>query len=362
MKHSIALLAVVLLLISGCSAKTEPLTGKYDKYTYEFFGTFNTMIQFMGYAENEKQFEELALKGQSRFEELHKLYDIYNSYEGINNIKTINDNAGIEPLEVKQEIIDMLMLAKAWHDKTDGKVNIALGPVLSIWHSYREEGKSNPLDAKIPEIELLKKAALKTDITKLEIDNSNKTVFLREAGMSLDVGAVAKGFATEIVARELSEAGFSSFVISAGGNVRVVGQPQDGIRSKWGIGIQDPDKNTLIPDTTPLDIVFMTDASLVASGDYERYYEVNGQRFHHIIDPTTLKPANYYRAVTILTENSAIADILSTAAFLLPYDKSKVFIESIPGVNAYWVFPNGSTTATDNMKDSLMNMGGASSK
>ena len=185
----------------------------------------------MGYAENETQFDELSKKGQSRFHELNKLYDIYNDYDGINNIKTINDNAGVKPIAVRQEIIDLLIFSKEWYSKTNGTVNIALGPMLSIWHQYREEGISNPASARIPDIELLKIAALKTDIAKVEIDPSNKTVFLSQPGMSLDVGAVAKGFATEIVAMELYNSGFTSFIIDSGGNVRTVGKPLDGTRN-----------------------------------------------------------------------------------------------------------------------------------
>lgn len=361
MKRLTAILAVIIIIVTGCSNGSKQQAKKYDKYTYEFFGAFDTVIQFMGYAENEKQFEELCQKGQSRFEELHKLYDIYNSYDGINNIKTINDNAGVKPVEVNQEIIDMILFSKDWYEKTGGTVNIALGPVLSIWHEYREEGINNPEKARIPDIELLKNAALKTDISKVEVDTLKKTVFLQEPGMRLDVGAVAKGYATEIVAKELSDAGHTSFIISSGGNVRTVGKPLDGIRNKWGIGIQDPDKNAKIPDSPSLDVLFVTDSSVVSSGDYERYYVVNGQRFHHLVDPVTLMPAVHYRAVTIQTRDSGLADLMSTAVFLLPYDKSRSLVESIEGLEALWVMPDGTINATDNMKKSLKNLGGATS-
>lgn len=362
MRRLIALLTAIMLIASGCTALSKLNTDKYNKYTYEFFGSFDTVIQFMGYAKSEEQFEELSKKGQARFEELNKLYDIYNNYDSINNIKTINDNAGIKPVEVSQEIIDLLLFCKEWYNKTGGTVNIAFGPVLSIWHDYREEGISDPLNAKLPDMELLKKASLKTDINKLEIDTEKKTVFLRESGMSLDVGAVAKGFATELVAKELSDAGYKSFIISSGGNVRTVGKPLDGVRNKWGIGIQDPDKNPLIPDSPSLDVAFVTDASVVSSGDYERYYEVDGKRYHHLIDPTTLMPANYYRAVTIITKDSGVADAMSTAVFLLPYEKSRALVESIEGVDALWIMPDGSIRTTENMKAKLKNMGNASSE
>ncbi|MCX7709088.1 MAG: FAD:protein FMN transferase [Clostridia bacterium] len=361
LKKLVALVTAVLLLITGCSAGAKT-SSKYSKYTYEFLGAFDTMIQFMGYAENEKQFEDMSRKGQTRFEELHKLYDIYNTYEGINNVKTINDNAGIKPVEVKQELIDVILFSKDWYKKTGSKINIALGPVLSIWHDYREKGKENPAEAKLPDLEILKRAALKTDLDKVAIDTAKRTVFLSEAGMRLDLGAVAKGYATELVAKELMKAGYTSFIINSGGNVRVVGAPRDGTRSKWGIGIQDPNTSTGIHSDTNLETVFMTDASLVTSGDYQRYYEVNGQRIHHIIDPVTLMPPYYYRSVTIMTKDSGVADFIDTAAFILPYEQSRALIESIEGIDALWVMPDGSIRVTDNMKKMLKNLGGASSK
>jgi len=364
LKQYVSLSLILLFIWISCTGCTFQKRTTYKKYSYEFFGTFDTVITFIGYAENEQQFETLAKKGQARFEELHKLFDMYEDYEGINNIKTINDSAGKNPVKVSQEIIDLILFSKEWYDKTGGYVNIALGPVLAIWHDYRTEGKTDPASAKLPSMEELQKAKLKTDISKVEVDTVNSTVFLKEEGMRLDLGAVAKGYATEIVAKELSEEGFSSFVISSGGNVRAVGAPKDGVRKKWGIGIQDPDDNTIIPDKAgeTLDTVFVTDASVVTSGDYQRYYEVNGQRIHHIIDPTTLMPASHYRAVTIVTENSAVGDFLSTTAFILPYDQSRTLIESIEGVEALWIMPDGTIQATDNMKSMLKNLGGASSK
>lgn len=358
----VMLLLIFMLFNTGCNYFEKSDSVRYHKYSYEFLGTFDTLIQFVGYAESESRFEALAKKGQTRFEELNKLFDIYHTYQGINNIKTINDNAGIKPVEVSQEIIDIIQFSKKWYQKTEGTVNIALGPVLSIWHTYREEGRVDPEKAKLPDLELLKKVELKTDIDKVIVDTEKRTVFLGEQGMSLDVGAVAKGFATEIVTRELKSEGFSSFIISGGGNIRASGVPQDGLKSKWGIGIQNPDGNPLIPNDEPLDIAYVNDASVVTSGDYQRYYVVNDQRIHHLIDSVTLMPANHYRAVTVMTEDSGVADFMSTAVFLLPYDKSRALVESIEGLEALWIMHDGSIVATEGMKKSLKKMGGASNK
>ena len=362
MRRIIVLLLVAALILSGCIGKASNKNSPYSKYSYEFLGSFDTVIQFVGYSESEEQFDGVAKQGQARFEDLHKLYDKYNDYPGLNNIKTINDNAGLKPVEVRQEIIDLILFSKEWHQKTGGVVNIALGPVLNIWHDFREQGLRNPEQAQLPGLEELKFANALTNLNKVVVDQAKKTVFLKEPGMSLDIGAVAKGYATEIVAQELARSGVNSMVISSGGNVKLIGKPLDGIRSKWGIGIQDPKGNPLKADDPPLDTVFITEQSIVSSGDYQRYYKVNGVLIHHLIDPKTLFPATHYRAVTAMVKDSGLADFMSTTLFLLPFEESKAMAEKIDGLEAVWVFPDGHMEATEGMKKALKNMGGASSK
>lgn len=351
---AVLMLVVTLLTAGGCA--------RLEKYSYEFTGVFDTMIQIVGYADNRHAFEAMAQEGQERFEELHRLFDIYHDYPGLNNIKTINDNAGLKAVEVEQEIIDLLLLSAEWYNRTGGAVNVAMGPVLSIWHDYREEGLADPGRARIPELALLQEAAAKSDISKVIIDRENRTVFLSEQGMKLDVGAVAKGYATELVAQDLISKGYDSFAISGGGNVRVVGAPRDGKRTKWSIGIQDPNGNALIPDRDLLDTAYVADTSVVTSGDYQRYYVVDDMRVHHLIDPVTLMPADHYRAVTVITKDSGFADFLSSTLFLLPYEKSRSLAESLEGVEALWVMPDGEVRATDGMKETLKSYGGNAGK
>jgi thiamine biosynthesis lipoprotein len=360
MKKLIVLLLSIILIISGCVNKEKLLQSEfngYEKYSYEFFGAFDTVIQIIGYARSEEEFEQYVQRAKGRYEKLHIMFDKYNNYPSINNIKTINDSAGKSAVVVSQEIIDLILFSKEWYQKTDATFNIALGPVLSIWHDYREEGKSDPEHAAIPTLEELQKAAIFTDIDKVIVDEENKTVFLSDPEMSIDVGAVAKGFATEIVRRELIEAGMKSCIISCGGNVRIIGQPLDGKRSKWGIGIQDPQGNALIPNDEPLDTVYLKDTSLVSSGDYQRFYVVKGRVLHHLIDPKTLMPADYYRAVTVMVEDSGIADIMSTAVFLLPYEESSKLVKSINGLEALWIFPDGTIKSTQGMKEVMKSRG-----
>ncbi len=352
-------LGIVAALLSGCAG--DSMAG-YTKYSYEFLGSFDTVIQFIGYAKSQDDLEAMAKSGETRFMELHRLFDIYNTYDGINNIKTINDNAGIKPVRVSQEIIDLVQFSKEWHDKSSGTVSIALGPVLSIWHEYRERGLENPEGARLPPMEKLIEARKHCDISKIIVDPDAHTVFLPEKNMSIDVGAVAKGFAVEIVAKELQEQGYSSFLISAGGNVKVVGRPMDITRLKWGIGILDPGGDMQNQEGSTLDTLYINQGSAVTSGDYQRYYTVDGRMYHHLIDPETLMPASYYRSVTVYAMDSAEADFLSTTLFLLPYEKSRKLADDMEGIEALWVFPDGSIQATEGMKSMLKVLGGATNK
>lgn len=357
-KFSIILVLFGIILIStGCSNKI-----KYEKYSDSFFETFDTVITVVGYTESEEEFKSYMEKIEDRFLQLHRLYDKYNNYEGINNIKTINDKAGIEPVKVEREIIDLILFSKDWYYKSGEKTNIALGPVISIWSEYREEGMNNPDDARLPPMDLLKEANEYTDIEKVIVDEENSTVYLEDEHMRLDVGAVAKGYAAEVVAKEIQEEGFDSAIINAGGNIRTIGKPKDEIRERWGIGLQNPEESVYGTDSNILDTIFVNDGSVVSSGDYQRYYRVNGKVYHHIIDPHTLMPGGHYEAVTIVTADSGLADLLSTSVFLLDIDKGKELVESLDGVEALWVFKNGEILSTQGMKEIMLSEGASGGK
>ncbi|MBA1335428.1 MAG: FAD:protein FMN transferase [Firmicutes bacterium] len=351
---------LLALLLTGC--QTEP-KNEYSKYSESFFDTFDTLVNVVAYTKSEQEFNAYFQEIHARFQELHKMYDIYNDYEGINNIKTINDNAGIKPVKVDREIIDLILFAKEWYKRTDGQTNIAMGSVLRIWHEYREQGLYDPPNAKLPPMEDLLDAAKHTDIDKVIVDEENSTVYLADKRMSLDVGAVAKGYAVETVAKEVMAQGLESGIINAGGNIRVIGKPLDGIRERWGIGIQNPDKSIISNnDDNLLDTVFVNNASVVSSGDYQRYYIVDGKLVHHLIDPKTLMPGEYYSAVTIVTEDSGLADLLSTAVFLMPYEQGRALVDSLDGVEAVWVMHDGKTEATDGMKKIMKSNGATGAK
>ncbi|MDI9496823.1 MAG: FAD:protein FMN transferase [Bacillota bacterium] len=337
---SIILLIFTTLVLPGCGEK------ELTKYQAEFIMLFDTVTRIVGYTETKEEFTGYSQIIRDDLKEYHQLYDIYNDYEGINNIKTINDNAGIKPVKVDKRIIDLLKFSKEVYEKTKGKTNIAYGAVLKIWHEYRTEGLEDPENASLPPLEELEKASQHTNIEDIIIDEVNSTVFLKDPLMSLDVGALAKGYATEQVSKTARDIGLKSALLSVGGNVRAINNNVT-TDQPWNVGIQNPDPE----DENPIfKVVKLDDGSLVTSGDYERFYTVDGKRYNHIIDPDTLYPAEYFTAVSIISKDSGIADALSTALFCMPFEEGLEFINSLPETEAMWIFKDKTVRYSDNFE------------
>lgn len=347
---------LIFVFLTGCQQEEPPTEQEYTKYSYTFLDTFDTVTQVVGYTKTKEEFDKYAEQIQERMLELHKLYDKYNDYEGINNIKTINDNAGVKPVKVDKDIIELILFCKKNYEEIGTKTNIAMGSVLEIWHNYRDEAESDPLNAKIPPMEDLIVANEHTDLDNVIVDVENSTVYLHDPLMSIDVGAVAKGYATEIVVQEIVNDGFTSGIISAGGNIRAFGKPMDNIRETWGVGIQNPDSVISNSEESVLETLYLTDASVVTSGDYQRFYYVGDTLIHHLIDPVTLMPGDYFRAVSLVTDHSGMADFLSTTVFLLPYEEGRALVESLDA-EALWVFKDGTVETTEGLKEIMRSNG-----
>lgn len=324
-------------LLGACSPKQEK-QAEQNRYTATFFEVFDTRTEIVGYGKNEEEFKAQAERLKEKLIYYNKLFDIYHNYEGINNIKTINDNAGKEPVIVDEEVLELLKFCKEMYERSNGQVNAAMGSVLTIWHDYREQGRDNPEEAVLPEMRALEEAEKYTDINHLIIEEDAKTVYLEESEMSLDVGGIGKGYAVQKVAdyaRE--ELGMESLLISVGGNVCAIGGKQDG--SPWKVGIQNPDQESTERYAGKVEV---KDKSVVTSGDYQRYYMVDGVRYCHIIDPDTLMPADYFTSVTIVAEDSGLADVMSTAIYNMPFEEGLAFVDSMEEIEAMWILGDGS--------------------
>lgn len=310
-----------LLLLSGCGIGMQ-------RYEATYWDVFDTVTTVTGYAAGQAEFDAAAREIHDALLEYHRLYNIYESYDGLRNLKTVNDQAGIGPVPVDERILSLLQFAQTAWTETGSRVNAAMGSVLALWHDAREQALEDPDRAALPDRSALEEAALHTDLSALELDLEAGTAFLTDPDMALDVGALAKGYAVEQVAAAAPD----HFLISVGGNVCATGPKPDG--TPWTVAVENPDGGDF------LKLLYAEDRSVVTSGDYQRYFELDGVRYHHIIDPDTLEPAAYWRSVTVVAESSAAADCLSTALFTLPQAEGQRLLDQW-GAEALWIGRDG---------------------
>lgn len=305
-----------------------------ELYSVESFESFDTVTTVMGYADSRETFDGVAEEILQMLAEYHRLFDIYHTYEGMENLCTLNRGAAASPVRVDGRVMELLLYGKEMYALTEGQVNIAMGSVLSLWHDCRERAETDPEGAALPDGKALADAGGHTDIEDLLLDEEKGTVFFSDPLLKLDIGAIAKGYAVERVAQAMEAKGITGYVINAGGNVRVIGPKADG--SPWTVGVDHPESKE-----SYLARLSLSEESLVTSGSYQRYYTVDGERYHHIIDPDTGMPAEGFSSVSVVCPDSALADALSTALFCMSLEEGRDLIESIPDAEAMWLCEDG---------------------
>ena len=320
LKKSVSiLLLIVFAVVSGLNF-TACFTSS-EKFSYTFTGVFDTAVTVMAYSANQKNFDEICKSTQESMNRYHRLFDIYNDYDGINNLKTVNDHAGGGEIPVDAEIVELVEFGKDMYDISGGKLNIMMGAVLKIWHECAEKAQKEPERAQLPDENELKEAYAHCDIDSLIIDDDAYMLFISDPLASVDVGAIAKGFALQKTAELLKNRDYNNILINAGGNIVSVGAKADG--KKWNVAVQSPDD----PDGY-IGSQLLLDSALATSGDYQRFYTVNGKKYHHIIDNETLFPAENMRSVTVLSPRADYADAFSTIVFLMDAGEAAEFIEN----------------------------------
>ncbi len=348
MKHfkSLSCLCMImglLVILTGCPnpanmaeiENPEPEPKGMAYFTY--FDTVSSVYSYSG--DSQEQFEKNCEEITAILGEYHKLFDIYHEYSGIINLCTVNKNAGGDWLQVDGKLIDFLLYAEELNTVTNGEMNIMMGAVLRPWHDCRTAATNGQENA-IPSPELLSEAGKHISFASLEIDEARNAVRITDPDASIDVGALGKGYATEMAAKHLEEKGIEHYVLNIGGNIRIIGTKPNG--EGWLTGIKNPDN----PETYA-SYITISDTSCVTSGNYERYYVVDGERYHHIIDKDTLMPAAHFASVSVITKNSGLADALSTALYCMSYEEGVALLENFEGVEVLWITEDGTQYMTD---------------
>lgn len=347
LKHSsyilLALVLIPLSLFSLSCAPADSLPRKQEALTTKYFDTVSRLIV---YTDDQEQFDEWEGIMKRRLAELDQKFNIFDDSESaFNNLKMLNDQAGIAAVNLDKETMDLLELGIKAERLTDGRVNIMLGAVTGLWHQARQYSLANPEDSWIPADEDLKKAAGHCDIDNLVLDRTAATAFISDPEASVDVGAIAKGYALDLIVEDLKNAGAEDFLLDLGGNIHASGV-NSLKKDKWTIGVKNPNPEQ---ELGIIEVLSVQDMTVTTSGSYERSYTHEGRNYHHIIDPSTQYPGDIYKSVTIISPDGSWGDILSTALFLTSAEDIDFTISRFDNIEAYLVTSDDETISSDGL-------------
>ena len=334
----LTLLVLLLFVFSLASCREESDTSEpKSRIYYDYFDTVCVFSDYTGMEDG--TFESLANGVESSIAYYDSLFNSVRESAGIVNIAALNTLSGTGAVKVSPQIIDLLLFAREMYDKTGGKVNFAMGAVTLLWKACSVE-KRVPTEAELSEVG----NHISPDC--VIIDKEASTVNITDPLCKLDLGAIAKGYAAELIKTELQKQGYSGLVLDMGGNLCAVGKKPGG--EGWKSGIRNPLYQSEGEEPYSR-IVTIADESLVTSGIYERYFTVDGVRYHHIIDTETLRPESRYLSVTVKTGHSGVADALSTALFNMNEAEAEAFVKSFESaLEVTLILPNQSVKVIGN--------------
>ncbi len=320
-------LAIVLLIaaIFSCTAKEKELLRR----TQFLMGTLVEITV------REMDFEKAQSALSSAFEEIQRLEKLMSTHLADSEISRLNDLAGGKSsLTLSPEVLEVIRRGIYWGNKTNGTLDISIEPVSRLWHFDNDTPS-------IPSTQALTEAARLVDFREIEIVESN--VRLKQQGMSLHLGAIAKGYAVDRAMGILEKNGIRHALINAGGDLKVLGERKDG--QPWKIGLQHPRQpEKMIASFT------LSHKAVATSGDYQKYFIKDESRYHHILNPKNGMPAKKMISCTIIAETVMDADALATAVFVLGPENGMALVESLDGVEGMMVTESGSTLFSENFK------------
>lgn len=324
------LLIASISIFSGCENRPEAVSEKPESKTQFVLGTTVT-VQIYG-----DHSDEIFQKVFQRLRDIENKMTI--NGEG-SEVMSINENAGKEFVKVSEDTYIVIKKGVEFSNIADGKFDISIGPFVKLWNIGTES-------ARIPyEYEIELKRPL-VNYKNVEIDHLQKSIKLKNEGMILDLGGIAKGYAADEIVSLLRENGVERAIVNIGGNIFAHGKKPDG--GSWNIGIQNPFSKR----GEYLGIVSVSDKTVVTSGIYERFFEEDGVRYHHILNPDTGYPVdNELAGVSIVADKSIDADALSTAAFSSGVSEGMKLVEGYEGIDAVFITKENKIYITSGIKD-----------
>lgn len=341
-KRILTVCVALILFISTFTSCAK--TSMKRTQTKEYFNYFDTFCSLRIDNVNEEEFSVAADELDRMLCDYDALLDIYDSHGEITSLYDVNENAGMGAIKVDKRLFDAISFGIEAHRLTNGYCNIALGSVISLWHTEREAARRDPNSAKLPDGKLIAEALKHTDISGVVLNEKTRTVEITDPSLSLDLGAIAKGYVGERACELLEFLGHESFLLNLGGNVLAKGKSYK--NAYWAVAIEDPFESK---NKVDIPTVNLNSETLVTSGSYQRFYTVNGKDYSHIVSHKDGMPPELFVSVSVIAPymSSGLADALSTALFCMPLEDGRALVGSFDGVEAFWILPDGSTAASE---------------
>ena len=299
------------------------------------FYVLGTVIQLKIFGENAK----LAIN--ESIKRLLEIDDKMSVFKEDSEVSKINRNAGGEYQKISEDTYYVLETSLKYCNMSQGVFDPTIRPLVDVWGFGRE-------NQKVPSKNEIEKAKKFVNYNDLETDKAKKAVRLNKENQSIDLGGVAKGFAADEIRDILVSNNIKNAIIDLGGNIFALGNKQNGMA--WNIGIQDP----LATSGEHMGIISVFNKSVVTSGNYERFFEANGKRYHHILDPRTGHPSESgVISATIISDNSIDGDALTTCAYVMGLETGYELIESLDGVDAIFITEDKRVFTTSGIKDNF---------
>lgn len=327
---AISLLIGIFLIFSliGCTNSNDD--SKPLSKTEYFMGTVVTVTLY------DNKSEKIIDKA---FEEVKKIEQLVSINMEGTELDEVNNNAGIKPVKVSDDTYNIIKKGLEYSSLTNGSFDITIGPLVKLWSIGLPE-------AKVPTIEEIKEKFQYINYNDVELNNSEKTVFLKKPGMIIDLGGIAKGYTADVIAQTLKDEGVEKAIIDLGGNIYALGEKAE--NTLWRIGIQNPDQTR----GEIVGSINVKDKSIVTSGIYERFIEQDGVKYHHILSPKSGYPYdNEIAGVTIISDKSIDGDALSTSVFSMGITKGLEFINSLPDTEAIFITKDHKIYLTEGSKE-----------
>ena len=326
------LLALLCSAFVGC---VEIPTGQESAVVTRAQMQMGTLVKITAVARSESVAQAAATAG---FAEIRRLEELLSTWIPTSELSRVNAAAGVMPVYVSPETLAVVQRAIQAAEMTDGGFNIAIGPAVDAWRVT--EGQRIPTEAELDALRPL------VDLMSVHANVRERTIFLAKTGMRIDVGGIGKGYAADQAVEAVRKAGAVAGVVALSGYIKTFGRLPAG--KMFPVGIQHPRQ-----DGAVLAWIDLQDEAISTAGDYERFFERNGVRYHHILDPRTLQPARSCQSVTVIAREGVWADGLDTGIFVMGPERGMELVEQLPDVEAIIVDAGGRLLVSSGLKQRI---------